>query len=78
MDEIKEDEKEINEKKKQINKLLEEKKNVKRMIFLLHRRIIDAKERIAKMDDKKNILDKSWYELSVIYDKPNENKSQDE
>ena len=48
------------------------------MIVLLHRRIIDAKERIAKMDDKKNILDKSWYELSVIYDKSSENKSQDE
>ena len=76
--EIKEDEKEINEKKKQINKLLEEKKNVKRMIVLLHRRIIDAKERIANMDNKKNVLDKSWYELSVIYDKSSENKSQDE
>ena len=52
MDEIKEDEKEINEKKKQINNFLE--------------------------GDKKNILDKSWYELSVIYDKSNENKSQEE
>ena len=72
LDEIKEDEKEINEKKKQINNFLEGKKNVKRMIVLLHRRIIDAKERISKMDDKKNILDKSWYELSVIYDKSNE------
>ena len=76
--EIKEDEKEINEKKTQINNFLEEKKSVKRMIVLLHRRIIDAKERIVNMDDKKNLLDKSWYELSVIYDKPNENKGQDE
>jgi len=76
--EIKQDEKEINEKKTQINNFLEEKKSVKRMIVLLHRRIIDAKERIVNMDDKKNVLDKSWYELSVIYDKPNENKGQDE
>jgi hypothetical protein len=78
LDEIKEDEKEIKEKKKKINNFLEDKKNVKRMIVLLHRRIIDAKERIAKMNDKKNILDKSWYELSAIYDKSNKNKSQDE
>jgi hypothetical protein len=78
LDEIKEDEKEIKEKKKKINNFLEDKKNVKRMIVLLHRRIIDAKERIAKMNDKKNILDKSWYELSAIYDKSNQNKSQDE
>ena len=78
LNEIKENEKEINEKKKQINKFLEEKKNVKRMIVLLHRRIIDAKERIANMNNKKNVLDKSWYELSVIYDKSSENKSQDE
>lgn len=76
--EIKEDEKEINEKKKQINDISEAKKNVKRMIVLLHRRIIDAKERIEKIDDKKNILDKSWYELSLIYDKSNENKNQNE
>ena len=78
LNEIKEDQKEINEKKKKINNILEEKKNVKRMIVLLHRRIIDAKERITKMDDKKSTLDKSWYELSVIYDKSNENKSENE
>ena len=39
------------------------------MIILLHKRIIDVKERIKKLDVKKNGLNKSWYDLSLKYNK---------
>ena len=65
--ENKNSEKEIKKKKKEINKFLENKKKVKTMIILLHRRIIDIKERIKNHDIKKENLDKSWYELSLKY-----------
>ena len=39
------------------------------MIILLHKRIIDVKERIKKLDAKKNNLNKSWYDLSLKYNK---------
>ena len=37
------------------------------MIILLNKRIIDVKERIKKMDIKKQNLNKSWFELSLKY-----------
>ena len=57
-----------------IKKFSEVKNSVKRMIILLHRRIIDAKERLDKMDAKKYNLKRSWYELSLKYDIGNKNK----
>ena len=66
-DEIKNNEKEIKNIKKEINDFSGIKNNVRTMIILLNKRIIDAKERIRKMDIKKQNLNKSWFELSLKY-----------
>ena len=66
-DEIKKNEKEIKNIKKEINDFSGIKNNVRTMIILLNKRIIDAKERIRKMDIKKQNLNKSWFELSLKY-----------
>ena len=66
-DEIKNYEKEIKNIKKEINDFSGVKNNVKTMIILLNKRIIDVKERIKKMDIKKQNLNKSWFELSLKY-----------
>lgn len=68
-DEIKRSEKIIKEKNKEIQNFSETKKKVNSMIILLHRRIINIKERIKKMDLKRNNLNKIWYELSLKYNK---------
>ena len=52
----------------EINYFYENNKKVKTMIVLLHKRIIDANERIKKMDINNIIRDKSWYELWLTYD----------
>ena len=71
---IKKQKKEIKQKKIKINNFYENNKKVKTMIVLLHKRIIDANERIKKMDINKIIRDKSWYELWLTYDKIEKNK----
>ena len=68
-DEIKRSEIIIKEKNKEIQDFSETKKKVNSMIILLHRRIINIKERIKKMDLKRNNLNKIWYELSLKYNK---------
>ena len=65
---IKKQKKEIKQKKIEINNFYENNKKVKTMIVLLHKRIIDANERIKKMDINNIIRDKSWYELWLTYD----------
>ena len=69
LDEIKRSEIIIKEKNKEIQDFSETKKKVNSMIILLHRRIINIKERIKKMDLKRNNLNKIWYELSLKYNK---------
>ena len=65
---------EINKKEKEMNEFLEIKNNVKTMIVLLHKRIIDVKERIKQLEAKKENINKSWYELSLKYNKIETNK----
>ena len=74
VNDIKKSEKEIKDMNDKIKKFSEVKNSVKRMIILLHRRIIDAKERLDKMDAKKYNLKRSWYELSLKYNIENKNK----
>ena len=52
----------------EINYFYENNKKVKTMIVLLHKRIIEANERIRKMDIKNIIRDKSWDQLLLTYD----------
>jgi hypothetical protein len=66
-EEIQEYKNEIKKLTNEINYIYDNKNNVKSMIILLHKRIIDAKERIKKMDKNKNDINRVWHELSLKY-----------
>ena len=66
-EEINEDKNRIIKYKKEIDKIKNDKKKVNAMLILLHKRIIDIKNRIKRHDEHNLYLDQSFFQLNQQY-----------